>query len=160
MSFFKKTFFILSIFMFTCNLSFAQTIKYTLGPTCKENKVICSGLNEVAVCLTINPKIKIETISFENHIQNKYEPTCNVFPDISLPGCIDKDSGLLAKNAVIECVEFIKCEKDNLNNTTANCSQGKIPKCLGSDDLPDCNNKVLCANNAIPICDYTWQAKN
>ncbi|GEM_PF-2461487 len=160
MLFISKLFIILITgFVLSINVSFAN-IKYSVGPQCNGEKVLCKGQNEVPVCIILNPKVHIESVELvEGNKTNRYQPLCNGSEDNLYPGCIDLLTALPAKtrNVVVECFEQVKCVK-NLEKSIAFCEGGKIPQCLGSDSEPDCNSKTLCSGKSVPICDYMWQA--
>jgi hypothetical protein len=155
----KILFFLLSGFLLSVNISFAN-IKYSLGPQCNDEKVVCKGQNELPVCIVLNPKVHIESVELvEGSKVNRYQPLCNGAEDNLSPGCIDllTASPARARNVVVECFEQVRCVK-NSQKLTAFCEGGKMPKCLGSDTEPDCNSKTLCSGKSIPVCDYVWQA--
>lgn len=144
-----------------CRISFAQEIKYSIGPICKNNKVICTSSNETPTCVVLNPKIHLETITSESGIKtNRFQPYCDAYPSNLLPTCIDLNmQGKIARGVVVDCVELVKCKiNKDTNKLAATCTSGKIPKCLGNDSTPNCEAEALCRNASIPVCDYAWQA--
>ena len=60
----KILFLVLFAYLISCKASFAEELKYSFGPTCKDKQVICRNLNEEPVCIVLNPKVHFETISF------------------------------------------------------------------------------------------------
>ena len=150
--------FFLGVF-FTCKASFAQ-IEYSLPPTCKNNKVECSNPSEKADCLILTPRIHEEKINADNN-NSRFKPDCD--PDY-LPTCIDTVQGdeiASNENVVLTCVEVVKCNLDkNGSKLITGCSGGKVAKCLGSDDVPDCvsNNSDAVCKHGVAVCDYnSWQ---
>ena len=165
-----RLFLVLSLVYFlSINIAFAQELKYSFGPVCKNDKVICRDSNEVPVCLTINNKVHIEKAVVNGEIVNQFQPTCSGYDDSSLPTCIDiTEEEQLAKNVVVGCIEIPKCKtNENNNQLVAVCSDGKMPKCLGDDSEPSCDIKVeaglphlySACEKGIAVCDYTWEAK-
>ncbi len=152
-------FLLLLAFVFLYGTSYAQEIKYSLGPNCKEKKVVCSNPNEVPVCIALNPRVHIERVSGKKI--NRYQPSCIGYKDNIQPVCVDID-GIgykITEDVVIECIENIQCQKDaSKNKLSAVCPSGKMPKCLGSENSPNCEADSLCDGNSVPICDYVWQA--
>lgn len=142
--------------------SFAQSIKYSIGPFCSSNNVICTNPSEVPTCLVLNPKIRVETMQGKDGSKvNRFQPVCSASTDKMLPSCIDvsTDEEVSVEDVVLECVEFVQCQTNqNTNKLTAYCSEGKVPRCLGSDNVPNCESDTICKNDSIPICDYVWQA--
>lgn len=159
MLFFKILILLFVGFILSVNLSYAQNIKYSVGPVCNGEKVYCKGSNEVPICIVLNPKIHIESIELEggNKI-NRFQPLCNGDEDNLQLRCIDllAKSVVESENVVVECFEQVKCVKDSYK-LIAFCEGGKIPKCLGSDNEPNCNSETLCSGKSIPVCDYVWQ---
>ncbi len=152
---------LLLLFIFQMHPCNAQELKYSLGPHCKEKKVICKNPDEVPVCLTLDPRVHIE--KFSGKEINRYQPSCVGHKNDIQPVCVDLDSNgyKIADGVVIECIENIKCKNDiNKNKLTAYCQSGKTPKCLGSDSTPNCDAKSICEGNSVPICDYVWQANS
>lgn len=149
-------------FFLSSSKSYAQQIKYSFGPACKENKVVCSGTNEVPVCIATDNGIHIQTIVLNGQTLNQFQPSCGAFNDSLLPTCIDiaNEDQLAPKHIVVECVEFPKCSpKENDNKLVAVCSDGKLPKCLGDDSDPSCGLETYSTcTKGIAVCDYTWQA--
>lgn len=141
---------------------FAKNIKYSIGPTCNKNKVICKNQNELPVCLVLNPRVRIETITdYKNSKLLRYQPSCGRNPDNLQPACMDIINGkkVNSNEVVLECVEFAKCEIDqSTNRLGAVCSSGKVAKCLGTNNKPNCNSESICRNDSLPVCDYEWQA--
>ena len=157
-----RLFLVLSLlYFFSNNISFAQELKYSFGPVCKDNKVICRDSNEVPVCLAINNKVHIEKAVIHGETVNQFQPTCSGYDDNSLPTCIDiTEEEQFAKNVVVGCIEKPKCQADeNSNKLISVCSDGKLPKCLGDDSEPVCDIEAhsIC-ENGIAVCDYTWEA--
>ena len=152
--------FVLGFFLsfLSCQNTFAQEIKYSVGPSCSGEKVICKNPDEVPTCVTLNPKVHIETVNYKENEVNRFQPTCF---NNTTPLCIDigHDGQIAGDNVVIECIEFVKCEagEDDSNLLEAVCSNGKTPKCLGSTRTPNCNSDSIC-NDSIPVCDFIWQA--
>lgn len=144
-----------------CNQSFAQTIKYSMGPACKNSKVACPNSNEIPTCIVLSPRVHLD---INEKLANRYEPSCDVDSDNIQPGCIDtflkeETGSKFISDVVVECIEKVKCQSDkNTNKLIATCSGGKAAKCLGSDNIPDCENDSVCGNSSIPVCDYVWQA--
>lgn len=133
-----------------------------MGPSCKGNKTVCPNPNEVPTCISLNPRVHLD---MNEKLLNRYKPSCGFDSGNYQPGCLDTLSGeessiKFAKDVVIECIEKAKCELDkNTNKLITSCSNGKIAKCLGSDDVPNCANDFICGNNSsMPVCDYVWQA--
>ncbi len=153
-------FFLVCILYFSTfsNLSYAGEIHYSIGPTCSNSNVICKNPNEIPTCLSLNPRIHIETIKDANgNDVNRFQPSCG--EDSLSPTCIDVAQNIPAKGITLECIEFVKCQiSENKNELIPQCSGGKVPQCLGSDKEPACGDSTICGNNAIPICDYIWQA--
>ena len=148
--------------IFTFQASIAQEIKYSTPPVCINNNVICKNSNEIPTCLVLNSKVHIETtINEAGEKTNRFQPSCkNQFNDL-IPSCFDLNSNLdeAPGGVVLECIEFVKCNSDEKSNKViANCSGGKVPKCLGNNDLPNCEVEDVCKNNSIPVCDYIWEA--
>ena len=147
-------------FIFLDN-SFAQEIKYSFGPVCKNSSVVCKGLNEVPTCIATDVGIHLQTVLINDRQINKYQPSCGVFNNTSYPTCVDitRNGHIAPKHIVIECVEFPNCKQISQDKLIAVCSDGKIPKCLGDDEEPSC---TLSANSfcrkGVAVCDYTWQA--
>ena len=144
------------------NVSFAQELKYSTRPVCQNNNVICRDSNEVAVCLSLDRKVHIETTTLATGEKvNRFQPSCGAFADNLLPYCIDiaEDGEPYAKNAVLECIEFVNCSAGEKNNT-GQCSDGKVPACLGDYKEPNCTATAenICENGAIPVCELRWQA--
>ena len=142
-----------------CNLSFAQELQYSFGPICNNNKVTCKNSNEVPTCLALasdlSPRIHIETTK---EGANRFQPACGAYPYDSIATCIDVETGEFAKDVIVECIEPVKCQLDkNTNKAFANCSSGRVPKCLGSDSEPNCADVSLCGNG-VPYCDEIWEA--
>lgn len=159
----RRLFFVscLGIFFLPCH-SMAQEIKYSLGPPCIKNTVTCLDNNEIPTCLDLNLKVHLDTISSVTGEKiNRYQPSCGIYPDNLLPFCIDttQESELPAKNVVLECIEFIKCQKQG-DQLVPNCSEGKVARCLGDVNPPSCTSENLCKNGSIPICEHEhiWQA--
>lgn len=152
--------FIIQAFI-VCNNSYAQTIKYSMGPSCKGNKIVCPNLNEVPTCISLNPRVHLDV---NEKSLNRYEPSCGFGSDNSKPGCVDalaeESNFKFIPDVVVECIEKAKCEVDkDTNKLVTSCSGGKLAKCLGSDNTPNCANEFVCGNNSsIPVCDYIWQA--
>lgn len=142
-----------------CNNSYAQTIKYSMGPSCKGNKIVCPNANEVPTCISLNPRVHVD---MNEKLLNRYKPSCTFGLDNSQPGCVDTlgEESKFVSDVVIECVEKAKCELDkDLNKLVASCTGGKIAKCLGSDDTPNCSKDLICGSNtSMPVCEYVWQA--
>ena len=147
------------IFLFTCgiflslNVSYAQTIKYSLGPVCKEGKVSCADPKEIPVCLVLEPRIHLET--------NRFHPSCDEALQGVTPGCVDISDGnkIVNNDVVLECVELVQCTIDETTSKlTAYCSGSKRPICLGSGDIPDCEKEIACDSGTIPVCDYVQWA--
>ena len=157
----KGLFFLLLLTcVFLFGTSYAQDIKYSLGPKCKEKRVVCSNPNEMPVCIVLNPRVHIERVSGKKI--NRYQPSCIGYKDNIQPVCVDIDSAgyKIAEGVVIECIENVQCQKDTLKNKlSAFCPSGKTPKCLGSENSPNCEADPLCDGNSVPVCDYVWQAK-
>jgi len=150
---------ILSI-VFISNFSQAYDLQYSIGPRCRNNKVICKNPNEVPTCLKLEPKVHIELVNYINgERKNRYEPFCD-FPNSSHPKCTDAlDAKNVLKNVFLECVEYIQCKTNDINDKlAASCSSGKTPKCIGENNEPDCESETVCESNSLPVCDYTWQA--
>ena len=149
-------------FFLTCNVSFAKQVQYSIGPVCKNNKIVCKNPNEVPTCLKLDPKVHLELEDFVNGERiNRYQPSCSNNPNNFRPKCIDtsQDSEIITEDVTLECVEYIQCKNDkDTNKLSTVCSDGKLPKCLGDDNEPNCNNETVCENNSVPVCDYTWQA--
>ena len=149
-----------SLIYLTCNISFAQEIKLSFGPTCEGNKVICHDPNEVAVCFATDTRIHLEKVLTNGESIDQYQPSCTNYDGNVLPTCVDvTQEGKLAPGHIfISCIEFPKC-KNNEDKLTAVCSGGKIAKCLGGDEEPNCalGEDSMCIKG-IPTCDYTWQA--
>lgn len=146
--------------LFLASPSFANEIKYTLGPSCKNKNVICPNENEIPVCIVLDPRVHVEQIlNSENHNINRFEPACGDEENFFKVGCIDtlSKNSRFAENVSIECVELVKCENEN-NKLSVSCSDGKIAKCLGSDETPSCDKNSICENDSLPVCDYVWQA--
>lgn len=166
MSFHKKIIFLfISGIFLSFNISYAQTIKYSLGPICKEGKVLCTDPKEIPVCLALEPRIHLQTINSEGENGekvNRFQPSCAETLRGVTPGCIDISDGnkVINDGVILECVELIQCSRDEATNKlTAYCSGGKRPICLGSSDIPDCEKEIACDSGAIPICDYVqWAA--
>lgn len=153
---------IIFIFLLT-NPAFASGIKYSVGPSCKDKKVICPNENETPVCIALEPRVHIEQIKNKtNQMVNRFEPSCGDVENNFKLGCIDTLSASESKfidNVSIDCVELVKCEKDKENNKiSASCSGGKMAKCLGNDNVPSCEKSSICENDSLPVCDYVWQA--
>ena len=146
-------------FFFLFSISYAQEIKYSLGPYCKDKIVACRNPNEISVCLVLNPRVHLERVSGKKI--NRYQPSCSAYKNNVQPVCVDI-GGVgykIIEGVVIECIEDVKCQKDaTKSKLTAFCPSGKIPKCLGSDNNPDCEAESLCDGNAVPVCDYVWEA--
>lgn len=162
--FFLQTIILLFVFQafIVCNNSYAQTIKYSMGPSCKGSKVVCPNLNEVPTCIVLNPRVHLD---MNEKLSNRYKPSCGFDLDSSQPGCVDifvgeEANSKFAQDVVVECIEKAKCEVDkDTNKLITSCSNGKIAKCLGSDNTPNCANDFVCGNNSsMPVCDYVWQA--
>ena len=155
-------FFVQILLILNFSFSFAQQIKYSVKPFCKQNKVICSNPNEVPTCLVLDPKIHLETINNVNEEKiNRFQPSCGRYAENLSPNCVDvtQDKNATVNGVVLECVEFIKCKHDETTNKlTAVCSGDKVPKCLGHDDGPNCETNTVCKGGSVPICDYIWQA--
>ena len=121
--------------------------------------MICNNPSEVPVCIALNPRVHIERVSGKKI--NRYQPSCIGYKENIQPVCVDID-GIgykITKDVVIECIENIQCQKDpSKNKLTAFCPSGKTPKCLGSENSPNCEADSLCDGKSIPICDYVWQA--
>lgn len=149
-------------FFLTCNVSFARQVGYSVGPVCRNNKVICKNPNEVPTCLKLEPRIHLEIEDYVNGERiNRYQPSCGNSPNDLRPKCIDTDQDgyVVAKDVTLECVEYIQCKNSVASNKLAAfCSEGKLPKCLGDDNEPNCNSESVCENNSVPMCDYSWQA--
>lgn len=150
------------LFFLSNNISFAQAIKYSVGPVCKNGAVVCKNSNEAPTCLSLNPKVHLEKLSFADGEKiNRYEPSCNSYPDNLFPNCTDIILGNKTprKDIIVECVEFVKCQVDkNKGNLVPTCSDGKVAKCLGNNDMPSCTASEICGHGSVPICDYVWQA--
>ena len=160
MTLLKGLFFLFLItFPFLFDSSYAQEIKYSISPYCKNKTVACRNLNEIPVCLVLDPRIHLEKISGTKI--NRYQPSCSGYKNNIQPVCVDID-GIgykIAEGVVIECIENIQCHKDAAKNKlTAFCPSGRNPKCLGSDNSPNCEAESLCDGNSVPICDYAWEA--
>lgn len=153
--------FIIGLFL-TCSISYAHQVNYTVGPICKNNKVICKNPNEIPTCLKLEPKVHLELENFVNgEVINRYQPSCDSNPNNLSPKCIDPEdeNQAIALNVTLDCVEYIQCkENKETKKLTEVCSGGKLPKCLGDDNEPNCNNNSVCVNNSVPVCEYTWQA--
>ena len=138
-------------FLLSFNICFADTqkIKYSIGPKCNENNVVC-GQNEVPVCLVLEPSIHLVSSNLNDPVKDiKYIPSCQAE---SVPACTDSNGLSAPDNVVLECVEFVQC-KDN----TAHCSDGKTAKCFGNDnELNGCG----CKDGSDPVCDYMWEISN
>ncbi len=149
-------------FIFLATPVNAQEIKYSFGARCKENKVICANKNEVPVCTVLDPRIHIENYIKENQTVNRYEPSCGNEGNTFKPGCIDllntNENNELVDNVTIECIEIAKCEANKENKLSMACSDGKIAKCLGQEESPNCENNTICEDGALPICEYAWTA--
>lgn len=149
-------------YFLSSNISFAQEIKYSLGPVCKNNKVICTNPDEIPICVALSPRIHLKTTTDINGEKiNRYQPSCGQYSDNLSPTCIDinEDNETIPDGVILECVEFVKCEIDSKTNKLyASCSNGKMPKCLGNNLNPDCSLETICTNDALPICDYVWEA--
>jgi hypothetical protein len=147
------------------NPCFAEGIKYSVGPSCKDKKVICPNQNETPVCIVLDPRVHVEqTVNSLNKVVNRFEPSCGEEVNNFKIGCIDilnnnEASNKFIDNVSIDCIELVKCEKDKENNKiSVSCSSGKMAKCLGSDDIPNCENDSMCVSDSLPVCDYVWQA--
>lgn len=151
--------FFLVVFLFTTAYNFAQNIKYSVGPVCKDKKVVCRLKSEEPVCVVLNPRVHVEKIEVAGRI-NKFQPVCISYGGSFFPGCVDLTTSTYphVKGVVVECIERVKCIKDG-NAAFAYCEDGKIPTCLGSDDKPDCLSSEICKDNSLPVCDYVWEAK-
>lgn len=158
----EVTLIVILLLSVSLNNCFAKNIKYSIGPICNKNKVICKNQNELPVCLVLNPSVRVETITnYKNNQVVRYQPSCGRNPDNLQPTCVDIIDGrkVSSKEVVLECVEFAKCEIDqNTNKLTPICSSGKIAKCLGTNNKPNCNSESICRNGSLPVCDYEWQA--
>lgn len=163
----KSLFLLFTIEMiFSCNISLAQGIQYSTPPVCIKNKVICSNSNEVPTCLVLHPKVHIENIlNVDGKNMNRYQPSCKGLYNNLVPSCIDiysKHSTKLVDaptDVILDCVEFVKCySKKDSKKIISECSNGKVPKCLGDNDLPNCAEENICKNNSLAICDYIWEA--
>ena len=159
----KRISFVLTagIFLF-CNASYAQ-MKYSRGPICKDNEIVCADPDTVARCYVLDPKIHEEIIiNQEGERVNRFQPSCGDYPDNLLPTCVNEE-GKVAQGVVLDCIEPVKCQLDTNNNKlVAVCSNGKVPKCLGNDNTPNCEAKtpeIICKDQSVPaICDYIWEA--
>ncbi len=148
------------IILLTCNISFAQEVKLSFGPTCESNKVICHDPNEVAVCLDTNSRIHLDKVLANGENIDQYEPSCSTYGGSVLPSCVDitEEERPAPSHIVIACIEFPQCKSDE-NKLAVVCSDGKIPKCLGGDEEPSCiSGESSSCKEGIPVCDYTWQA--
>ena len=148
--------------LLTCKVSYAQQIRYSFGPVCKENKIICPDFNEIPVCLSTDSRVHVEQVIINDEKVDQYKPSCGALANDSMPTCLDvlKDGAIAPDHIVIACVEFPKCKlKETSNKLVAACSQGKIAKCLGDDEEPDCalGDNSVC-RKGVAVCDYTWQA--
>lgn len=145
----------------SCPYTLAYELRYSVGPFCENNKVVCKNKNEIPSCFKLEPKVHIEFAHYINgEKKNRYQPACDFSSD-SIPKCIDsvKDEIAVPGDVALECVEYLKCQTDkNTNKLVAVCSENKISKCLGGNGNPDCESDPVCGNGSIPVCDYTWQA--
>ena len=136
-------------FLLSFNSCFAATqkIKYSIGPKCNENNVVC-GQNEVPVCLVLEPSIHLVSSNSNDPTKDvKYIPSCG-----TVPTCTDTNGLPAPDNVVLECIEFVQCQDE-----TAYCSDGKTAKCFGNDnELKGCN----CKDGSSPVCDYIWEISN
>ena len=146
-------------YFFSFNPAFAQGIKYSVGPNCQDNKVVCHNPGEDPICVILEPRIHAEYIDNANSERtNRYEPACTTDNDIQTPECIDTTTDSNDGAAVLECVELIKCTENENGKLIATCSDGKVPQCLGDDNnSPDCTQNEIC-KNSMPICNPKWQA--
>ena len=151
MSFLKRLFVLLlglTVF-FNPIFSFANELKYSFGPRCNGNNLVCDE-HEEPVCLVIDPSVHFED-SGNNNEAKQYLPTCNTW---SNPTCIDLETGEMGSgNVIVECIEFVKCEISENQNEKATCSDNKTARCLGhNNELNGCN----CSDGTDPVCDWTW----
>ena len=149
------------IIFLTCNISFAQEIKLSFGPTCANGTVVCHDPNEVPVCFSADNGIHLEKVAVDGQIVNQYQPTCNSYEGTELAACSDitQDGKLAPGHIFLNCIEFPKCGVDQ-NKLSVICSDGKIAKCLGgNDEEPSClaDEDSMCVKG-VPVCDYSWQA--
>lgn len=161
MLFFRNLFFLaIVVFLFSFDASFAQSVKYSVGPVCKDKKVVCKKTEEEPVCIVLNPKVHVEMVNQFNNI-NRYQPVCIGYEGDFFPSCIDLVTSKYprAKGVIAECLERVSCKKGN-GAYIAYCNDGKVPKCLGSDNKPDCNSDRICEDKSLPVCDYVWEAVN
>lgn len=139
--------------------SMASEIAYSIGPSCNENnEVICSNPNEVPTCIVLNPRVHVEYAYTENSTKtNRYSTVCVD----SIPTCFDQiEENQILDDIVVECVEFAQCVANNdSDKPIPSCSKGKMAKCLGSENEPDCSSQAsnIC-EKGVAVCDYTWQA--
>lgn len=146
---------------FSCNPTFAQ-LQYSVGPSCSEDgEVVCPEKDQVVECFILEPGIHIAYIESTNGEKvNRFQPTCSIEND-SRPTCIDTYGELgIVRNVVAECIAPVQCIKDKDEKLVASClTEGKEPKCLGSHNKPNCNQKRkgIC-DDSTPVCDYSWQA--
>lgn len=153
---------LIASFVFAQNNTYAEDLKFSIGPVCKNNKVVCKGGNEKPTCLVLNNKVHVETIEFAGGEKiNKFQPSCGGYTDNLLPFCVDitKDSENAEKGVVLECIELAACKEEN-DKLVPDCPNGKISKCLGDNSVPNCLAERPCKEGSIPICDYEygWQA--
>ncbi len=161
----NRVFIALFITLMFSNISYArnikQKIKYSKPPHCTNNIVTCSNPNEIPTCLVLDPKIHMEIITVSTgKTFNKFQPYCENHPENLIPTCLDINNYKLVstKNTFVECIEFVKCAKDNKSQKPiAVCSSGRVPKCLGSSSEPNCEADKIC-KVGIPVCDYIWEA--
>ena len=162
MGFIVRQFLVLIVgLLLTCDDSDAQ-IKYSFGPVCRDTDVVCPDSNEIPICFSTSAGVRIETIDVDGVNVNRFQPSCNFVYEDAFPNCVDitQDGKSAPKHIVLGCVEFPKCAIEKDNELIAVCSQGKIAKCLGGDEKPDCKSVSAPCGRGIAVCDYTWQAQN
>lgn len=149
MSVFKRLIFVFFVgVFFTSNIVFAQDerIKYSLGPRCNGNEVLCDT-DEEPVCLELSPVVYIST---KRNLENYY-PSCE---NSYSPKCLTHDGKAAPETVVLSCIEFVRCETDESATQIAKCNNGKEATCLGNNnELTGCN----CSDGTPAICEYQWQ---
>lgn len=154
-------FFCLVIFLFN-NITFAKEIKYTTGPFCNGKKISCRRATEIPTCLRLDPMVHLEVVgNIDGRIINRFQPSCRTYSRGFKPDCIDlnKKGKSVSEGVTLECIEFVQCKFDkDRNKLIPFCSDGKIPKCLGGDETPNCELETICNDGSIPVCDYIWEA--